>query len=108
MHDGEGVIPHRPRWQYRFNNFSRALTLLREALDIDATRDFTQLEREGLIQRFEYCLELAWKTMKNVLDDKAVKLPLAALRSVVRAAFMAGLIDRGPVRMDALDARNRM
>ena len=46
--------------------------------------------------------------MKNVLDDKAVKLPLAALRSVVRAAFMAGLIDRGPVRMDALDARNRM
>jgi len=46
--------------------------------------------------------------MKDVLDDEAVKLPLASPRSVVRAAFMAGLIDRGPVWMDALDARNRM
>ena len=27
------------------------------------------LEKEGVIQRFEYCFELAWKTMKDYLEE---------------------------------------
>ena len=40
-----------PRWQYRFNNFKRAYLLLREATE--KIEQLTQLEQEGLIQRFE-------------------------------------------------------
>ena len=54
----------KPRWQYRFDNYKRAFVLLREALEED--RELSQLEQEGVIQRFEYTMELAWKVMKEV------------------------------------------
>ncbi len=40
------------RWHYRFRNFPRAYNLLREALEEEAGT-LNQLEREGVIQRFE-------------------------------------------------------
>ena len=45
------------RWQQRLVNFSRALTLLREAM-ANGPSALNQLEKEGVIQRFEYCFEL--------------------------------------------------
>lgn len=46
------------RWRQRFENFSRAVLLLRSALERgpDALND---LEKEGAVQRFEYTVELA-------------------------------------------------
>ena len=44
------------RWQQRLSNFERALALLRAAL-IDGSAVLNQLEKEGVIQRFEYCFE---------------------------------------------------
>ena len=46
------------RWQQRFDNFDRALGLLREAL-ANGPAALNQLEKEGVVQRFEYTLELA-------------------------------------------------
>ncbi|RWX44597.1 Nucleotidyltransferase substrate binding protein like [Candidatus Electrothrix aarhusensis] len=43
-----------PRWYYRFDNYQRAFNLLREA--IEQENPLTQLEKEGVIQRFEYKL----------------------------------------------------
>ncbi len=58
--------------------------LLRSGLDA-----FTDLEREGLIQRFEFTYELAWKTLKDYLEDSGVigrtfaaKASLMTLREV--------------------------
>ena len=55
------------RWQYRFRNFSRAFSLLREALDGEV-EDLNDLEKEGVIQRFEYTFELSWNTLKDRLE----------------------------------------
>ena len=96
------------RWQYRFDNFSRAYVLLREAIDESLTRPLTQLEHEGIIQRFEYTLELAWKTMKDYLESQNVILEQITPRAVIKEAFAAKLITEGQVWMDALDARNKM
>jgi len=49
------------RWQQRLSNFERALALLREAM-VNGPAALNQLEKEGVIQRFEYCFDLAWKT----------------------------------------------
>ncbi len=46
-----------PRWMYRFESFSRACSRLREAAKNDP-HELSDLEREGLIQRFEYTFEL--------------------------------------------------
>ena len=100
--------PEKPRWQYRFDNFGRAFVLLREGIEAIDQRELSQLEREGLIQRFEYSWELAWKTLKDFLDFQGVHLETVTPRSVIRAAFAANIITRGPEWMAALDARNKM
>jgi hypothetical protein len=48
-----------PRWQHRFNHFEHASLLLKEAIELSRTKPLSMLEREGVIQRFEYTLELA-------------------------------------------------
>ena len=101
-------IPEKPRWQYRFDNFGRAFILLREGIESIDERELSQLEREGLIQRFEYTWELAWKTLKDYLDFQGVNLETVTPRSVIRAAFAANIISHGTEWMAALDARNKM
>ena len=98
---------HPPRWQYRFRNFSRAHALLREAAE-DDPKHLSDLEREGLIQRFEYTFELAWKTLKDRLEYDGVHIPTVTPRNVIRGAFAAGLIDDGEAWIDMLTDRNAM
>lgn len=98
----------KPRWIYRLDNYRRAFTLLREAIEILQERDLTQLEKEGIIQRFEYTWELAWKLLKDYLEFQGVVLDTVTPASVIKAAFGAKIIDHGDVWMRALDARNKM
>ena len=95
------------RWKYRFRNFSRAYALLREALEAEV-KDLSQLEREGVIQRFEYTFELAWNTLKDRLEYDGVVLDTVSPRSVIRAAYRAKLIDDGDAWIDMLTDRNLM
>ena len=52
-----------PRWQYQFDQYRRAFTLLREA--IEQEQPLTQLAKEGVTRRFACTVELAWKTLKD-------------------------------------------
>lgn len=62
------------RWKQRFQNFEKAFFKLKEAIEKE---ELSELERNGLIQRFEFTLELAWKTLKDFLDHEGfiVKSP---------------------------------
>ena len=93
------------RWKYRFTNFSRAFTLLRDALEL-GVEALNQLEREGVIQRFEYTFELAWNTMKDRLEYDGLVLQTVTPRSVIRQAFQSGLIADGEAWLDMLTDRN--
>ncbi len=53
------------RWQQRHANHGRALARLTDAVELGATRPLSELEKQGLIQVFEFTHELAW----NVLRD---------------------------------------
>ena len=57
------------RWIQRFSNYRKALLQMGKAVDIVSTRlgntDQDELMAEGLIQRYEYTHELAWKVMKD-------------------------------------------
>ena len=58
------------RWRQRFQNFSKALVLLNEAARLVSQprlydKEVEDLLNEGLIQRFEYTHELAWKGTKS-------------------------------------------
>ena len=95
------------RWQYRFRNFSRAFALLQEAAEDDPSH-LSDLEREGLIQRFEYTFELAWKTLKDRLEHDGIRIPTITPRNVIQAAFAAKMIDDGEGWIDMLTDRNAM
>ena len=96
------------RWKQRFENFERGFVLLNSALEGRTLDQLSQLEQEGVIQRFEYTFELAWKTLKDYLENAGVTLDQITPRSVIKAAFAAKLIDDGQAWIDMLTHRNLM
>ncbi len=93
------------RWKQRFHNFDRAFVLLREALE-NGPEALSLLEKEGVIQRFEYSLELAWKTTKDYLEEGGLVISPLTPRQVLKEAFTAKVIADGQVWIDMLDHRN--
>jgi nucleotidyltransferase substrate binding protein (TIGR01987 family) len=93
------------RWVQRFNNFSKALDRLDEAVQQNRLEQLSILEREGLVQRFEYTHEFAWKVLKDYLEYQGVT-SIVGSRDATRLAFTNGLIDDGEVWMDMIQSRN--
>ena len=91
------------RWKQRFSNYKKAVSQLTEFIEKDELNKF---EVQGLIQCFEYTFELAWKTMKDYLEQEGfeVKSP----RGTIQTAFQIQLITDGHVWIDALEKRNLM
>lgn len=92
------------RWRQRFQNFAKAFRQLEEA--ILAFEELNVLEKEGLIQRFEYTFELAWKTLKDYLESQEVTAGFP--REVIKEAFHYGIIQDGEVWMEMLEKRNQL
>jgi len=93
------------RWQQRFSNYRKALRKLSAAasLDVGAMSD---LEKEGMIQRFEYTHELAWNTLKDFLHYQGIVNTILGSRDATREAFAAGLIVEGEKWMEMIRCRN--
>lgn len=91
------------RWKQRFQNFQQALKRLGEAVTKANPSD---LEKAGVIQIYEFTFELAWKTLKDYLEEKGIiaKFP----RDAVKEAFKYELIDDGDLWIDMLEKRNLM
>ena len=93
------------RWKQRFQNFEKGFFLLREAVE-NGPGSLNKLEQEGVIQRFEYTFELAWKSMKDYLEENGVVIAPITPRQVVKDAFAAKLIEDGQIWIDMLNHRN--
>ena len=93
------------RWKQRFQNFDRAFVLLRQALE-QGPAALNPLEKEGVVQRFEYSFELAWKTVKDYLEESGIVFATVTPRQVLKDAFAARVIADGQVWIDMLDHRN--
>ena len=81
------------------------LVLLRDAME-KGPAALNQLEKEGVIQRFEYCFELAWKTVKDYLEESGFVFATVTPRQVLKDAFAARILADGQVWIDMLDHRN--
>lgn len=98
-------MPEDIRWKQRFDNYRRALNQLSLAVQLMDQRPLTDLEKQGIIQGFEFTHELAWKVLKDYLEYEGIQ-GLIGSRSVVREAFKQGLITDGEAWMDMIDKRN--
>jgi nucleotidyltransferase substrate binding protein (TIGR01987 family) len=91
------------RWLQRFSNLKKAYSKL-ETAGLQA--ELTELEQEGLIQRFEYTYELAWNTLKDLLEYQGYS-GLTGSRDAFRLAFERGLINDGKVWMQMIESRQK-
>ena len=92
-------------WLQRLNNFRKALARLNDAVETAQARALSELEKQGVIQAFEYTYELGWKLLQDYLRWQGFE-HLTGSRDVTREAFSAGLITQGETWMRMLQDRN--
>ena len=97
------------RWIQRFSNYRKALAKLSQAVAIiaglqDLTEGMDDLMKEGLIQRFEYTHELAWKVMKDYAEYQGYT-EVRGSRDAFRQALQMGIIDDAGW-MESIEDRN--
>ena len=93
------------RWKQRFQNYKKALVTLKNAVELAASRSLSDLEKQGMIQGFEFTFELAWNVMKDYLREQGIA-GIDGSRDTVRHAFKNDLIEDGQVWMDMIKDRN--
>ena len=76
----------------------------RDSLAIALAAPKTDLNRDASIQRFEFTIELAWKTMKRILQYKSILINNP--RDTVREAAKESLIDDPKAWFVFLENRN--
>lgn len=92
------------RWRQRFRNFNKAFGRLTDAIETLQEYPDNLLMQAGLIQTYEYTLELAWKTLKCYLEMEGFKIQTP--RKAIRQAFQCGYIQEGKLWLKALNDRN--
>jgi len=90
-----------PENKYSLLKFKNALDKLADGAKI--AKD--ELDKDGVIQRFEFTFEMFWKTLKIHLEHEGIlcKTP----RSCLKEAFKINLIDNEEIFLDMLEDRNR-
>jgi nucleotidyltransferase substrate binding protein (TIGR01987 family) len=83
------------RWKQRFQNYEMAFSKLKEAMEQE---NLNELERNGLIQRFEFTLDLSWKVLKDYLEEKGFIFKPSP-KDTLREAQNAGLIDYDQIHL---------
>lgn len=93
------------RWKQRFSNYTNAFEQLQEAVNLAHERELSMLEKQGLIQAFEYTHELAWNVMKDFLEYQGNQ-NVKGSRDAIREAFKVALIEDGETWMETIQTRN--
>jgi nucleotidyltransferase substrate binding protein (TIGR01987 family) len=91
----------RNRLEYSLNQFLNALDRLSEG----AAEARDELDRDGVIRRFEFCFELLWKTLKIYLEDRGTEA--RSPKDSLKAAFGQGWIIEEDGFLDMLADRNK-
>ena len=80
-----------------YPEFEKAVLRLGEALK----QKKDEFIRDSVIQRFEFCVELAWKTSKRIMGTNT-----SAPKDVVREMAQSGYIENIEIWLNAVDMRN--
>ena len=93
------------RWKQRFSNYKKALGSLSNAVDLSYERELKDLEKQGMIQGFEFTHELCWKTMKDFIMERGNE-SIFGSKDAIREVLKLGLISNGELWMKMIESRN--
>ena len=92
-------------FKQKYSNYSLALERLEEAIRVNEP---DELQIDGIIQRFEFTFELAWKTLKEYLEYNGFTNDIFGPRGVLKVAFQEGIIYDADGWESIIEARNNM
>lgn len=92
------------KFDEKLEKFSEAVNRLEEALE-EYDKYGISSSRDGVIQRFEFCTELAWKSTREFLISEGY-VDLNSPKSVMKQAYTDGIISDEKTWLDLLYSRN--
>ena len=92
------------RVEHKQQQFAQAIQRLKEAIE-ESQHNTSTVVRDGVIQRFEFTTELAWKTCREKLLENGY-VNIDSPKATMRQAYAAGMIDDEKAWVDILQARN--
>lgn len=93
------------RWQERLQNYKKSVENLNETIQCIGQNGLNKIYTMALVQAFEICFELAWKTMKDYLEFNGIKTDTP--RDTIKTAFSTNLIKDGQGWIEMMEARNK-
>ena len=92
------------RWKQRFQNFEKAFTVFQRRIDEYEVHTDEEAYQMALVQGYEIIIELAWKVMKDYLENDGFDVRNG--KQAIRQAFQNELIRDGEIWLQAIDNRN--
>lgn len=90
------------RLSERIENYNRAFEILEDA--VNEFEETKILSHMALVQSFEVCFELAWKCIKDYMDENGIITNYP--KEVIKEAFNKNTIKDAQLWLDMLEARN--
>lgn len=92
------------RFEERKQDLKNAKNRLKEALD----EEENDLNIDGVLHRYEFTFELAWKTLKDYLEYLGIQLNTGSPREIIKESFAHNLISDGETWLKMMLARNSL
>lgn len=99
------------RFEERKKEYKNALSKLEEALleNIEELSESAkQIIIDGVLHRFEFTFELAWKTIKDYLEYMGITEKTGSPRENIQQAFKQGIIEDGEIWIKIMLSRNEL
>lgn len=92
------------RFEERKQDLANATERLKEALE----QEESDLMIDGVLHRYEFTFELAWKTLKDYLEYLGITMNTGSPREVIKESFAHNLIQDGETWIKMMLARNSL
>ena len=92
------------RFIERKQDLTNATSRLKEAL----AQEETDIVIDGVLHRYEFTFELAWKTLKDYLEYLGIPMNTGSPREVIKESFAHNLISDGETWIKMMLARNSL
>lgn len=92
------------RFSERKEDYKKALSKLEEALQ----EETSEIVIDGILHRFEFTFELAWKTIKEYLEYMGISEKIGSPRENIQIAYKQGIINDGDLWIEIMLARNSL
>lgn len=92
------------RFEQRREDYFNALERLKEAVK----QGDSDIIIDGILHRFEFTFELAWKTVKDYLEYLGITNKIGSPREIIQTGYKQGIIEDGELWIKMMLSRNSL